>query len=434
MKKNLYFCFILAYFMAVGCGSDETLELSTDRFESVSFERATYAVTIESDVTWTATSNQSWCMLSKQTGNSGETITLTVEHNRTGSSREAIVTITGKKRTEKIQLTQAAFGGDASKYTFNLPVVFQVLYQDKSDALQYVDSNKLNQILEQVNAMYADASVSTNMNINFVLAATDPQGRIMEHPGINYMQWPDSYPIDCDDFMHNDSGSYTQYIWDPNQFINIVVYNFKEENRSILGISQLPYCVKGEHELEGLLGLDFSQVYFSELMFPYCVSINSLYINLLPSSSVDNDDMSITLAHELGHYLGLLHTFSETESGDLSDQCYDSDYCADTPSYNREVYVTWASKLWEAGERDFRKLATRINCFTDETFVGDNIMDYDICYSNRFTPQQRLRTRHVLQYSPLMPGLQQDSGTTRSVSDTPIDLPIRTVKCRWLNR
>lgn len=45
----------------------------------------------------------------------------------------------------------------------------------------------------------------------------------------------------------------------------------------------------------------------------------------------------MTLAHELGHYLGLHHVFAEekNDKGYTSiDDCQDTDYCEDTPSYN----------------------------------------------------------------------------------------------------
>ena len=49
-------------------------------------------------------------------------------------------------------------------------------------------------------------------------------------------------------------------------------------------------------------------------------------------------DISVTIAHEMGHYLGLHHCFTENENGDMGDSCADTDFCEDTPSYNRIEY------------------------------------------------------------------------------------------------
>ena len=63
-----------------------------------------------------------------------------------------------------------------------------------------------------------------------------------------------------------------------------------------------------------------------------------------------------------------------------------------------------------------------------QTFTSTNIMDYSVSYSDRFTNDQRSRIRHVLTYSPLIPGPKQGQTQTRSVVEGPIDLPIRTAR------
>ena len=55
-------------------------------------------------------------------------------------------------------------------------------------------------------------------------------------------------------------------------------------------------------------------------------------------------------------------------------------------------------------------------------------MDYAFTYANEFTPDQRTRIRHVLMYSPLIPGHKKGQSGTRSVIEGPLDLPIRTAK------
>ena len=84
------------------------------------------------------------------------------------------------------------------------------------------------------------------------------------------------------------------------------------------------------------------------ISFPLSVSINAKYINTLSarytSSSKEKtfrgykeEDVVVTLAHELGHYLGLFHVFAEDRNNGVIDSCVDSDYCQDTPSYNKKA-------------------------------------------------------------------------------------------------
>ena len=77
----------------------------------------------------------------------------------------------------------------------------------------------------------------------------------------------------------------------------------------------------------------------------------------------------------------------------------------------------------------FANLVNRENCLTGESFVSHNIMDYAISHSDQFTPEQRARIRHVLLYSPLIPGLKAvQEADTRSAPDGLMELPIRTAK------
>ncbi|MFK2769547.1 M43 family zinc metalloprotease [Bacteroides fragilis] len=157
---------------------------------------------------------------------------------------------------------------------------------------------------------------------------------------------------------------------------------------------------------------------------------NSLFINdQSTSTQYSTADITVTLAHELGHYLGLHHAFSENDEG-IYDGCFDSDYCDDTPTYNKVEYdadYAYTAKN-DPANFTFDYLVKRKNCKTNQTFTSTNIMDYSVSYSDRFTNDQRSRIRHVLTYSPLIPGPKQGQTQTRSVVEGPIDLPIRTAR------
>lgn len=78
-------------------------------------------------------------------------------------------------------------------------------------------------------------------------------------------------------------------------------------------------------------------------------------------------------------------------------------------------------------EENFKKAFQR-TCCDNSTFEAHNIMDYAYCYSDEFTAEQRMRVRHVLKYSPLIPSPKKGRTANTRVAEGTIDLPI-TVMC-----
>ena len=336
-------------------------------------------------------------------------------------------------------------------YVYTLPVIFHVLYIDPNDATQYVSATRLKDILNNVNDLYAGNvyGPSEAVNVKFTLATHDENGRRLETPGVEYVQWKEEYPIDVNALMTDNKRRYTRYIWDPNSYINVMVYHFKKNeniNGSLLGISHMPYTVKGDHALAGLDTVTVAQIDKNALQYAYCLSINSRYINS-ESSRYTTDrgrssyqyqptDINVTLAHELGHYLGLHHVFAENRSKQTltyANACFDSDYCHDTPSYNRVAYEADIAKYLAAhpdpNSISFEQLIRRTQC-NGTFFNAENLMDYAICSSFRFTKEQKKRIRNVLLYSPLIPGIKLNRkpiGRSETV-DKPLNLPIRYVR------
>jgi len=336
-------------------------------------------------------------------------------------------------------------------YTYTLPVIFHVLYSDKTDATQYVDASRFGELITYVNEIYAGNvyGESENMKVKFELAKFDESQNKLSTPGVEYIQWSGEFPIDEDAFMSENTGKYSGYIWDPNEYINVMVYNFKtdaEQNGTTLGISHMPYTIEGDSALAGLDTVRVSTISKTALKYPYCVSINSLFINHQSSRYTLSDkgrngyqytstDVVVTLAHELGHYLGLYHIFAEAlgENGyEYADSCFESDYCDDTPSYNRVEYENYMEYYLDQhiddADFDIGELLKRTNC-DGEYFYSANILDYSIGYGYKISTDQKRRMRSVLYNSPLIPGPKVRTATTRSVIEKPADLPIRVVKC-----
>ncbi len=348
-------------------------------------------------------------------------------------------------------------------YVYHLPVIFHVFYNDKNNPSQYITQNRLKELVGNVNELYeglvytqnTDTTASQNIHIQFELAAQDENGKTLSTPGVEYIHL-EADSIDCEQFMKDKS--YVQYVWNPNDYINVMVYTFKQpdSNSTILGISNMPYQVKGYPEIEGLED-GKSYPLNKPSKFPYCVSLNAIYVDQkyegtrYTTDKYKNNytyttaDPNATLAHELGHYLGLLHAFTELDKDNTHqepvDSCKDTDYCTDTPSYNRPKYLSWLKEFREKAQKEnpdtaltLTQMAVRTNN-KEEEWLADNFMDYSVCFNTRFTPEQANRMRQVLYYSPLIPGPKKARPTTRTWAETPAeepDLPIVLAKERTI--
>lgn len=348
-------------------------------------------------------------------------------------------------------------------YDYHLPVIFHVFYKDSKNPKQYISSTRLKELLSNVNELYQgnvynislDTIESENIHVLFELAEKDANGKKLSTPGVEYIKiYEDS--IDCEDFMN--SKTYAKYSWNQNDYINVIVYSFKNTDHTsvTLGISNIPYKVAGYPDIEGLTN---SKNYPLNKpgSFPYCVSLNAIYVDKKYEGTryttdkhqqnyqYNTADPNATLAHELGHYLGLFHTFSEKagkkDKSEAADDDDDSDYCEDTPSYNRIAYGKWLTQYMEEARKinkdttfTVKQLAKRTNTKGKE-WQADNLMDYSICYSMRFTPDQAYRMRQVLYYSPLIPGPKKARTSTRAWNEIPeeeFDLPNILAKGRTI--
>jgi zinc-dependent metalloproteinase lipoprotein len=330
-------------------------------------------------------------------------------------------------------------------YVYQLPVIFHVFYKDKNDTTQYIPASLLTRIINNVNEIYQGNvyGESENINVKFHMAITDENKHKLATPGVEYIQYTGTLPIDCETFMKDKNN--VQYLWEPNDYINIMLYPFKagSDGTVTLGISHMPYALEGDTTLAGLTTVPQSNITKRNLSYPHCSSINSLYVYDESSRyylsdkgksgySYNSTDINVTIAHELGHYLGLLHMFTEhsTSGGfEPADSCGDTDYCKDTPSYNKveyDTYLTDYMKTTTKDKFDLYDLLRRTNC-DGQKFYSANIMDYAVSFSYKLSADQKSRIRNVLYSCPLIPGPKKS--TTRAIAkDGIMDLPVRTIK------
>lgn len=436
-----YILILLISILFISCGKDSVpaVEISQTDFRNISYEETSVNVELRTALEWTATSLVDWCRVSQGSGTGSTTLSLHLDGN-VNKERSGVVTIWTREEIIKISIQQSALPA-GQEYHYKVPVIFHVLYKNQNDRKQYIPQTRLADILENINAyykgetLYKGGDAGVDMNLEFVLAETDEEGNALSAPGVEYVKL-DNMPLDCEAFMSAKKN--TELLWDPNRYVNVMLYNFAEVdggNSIILGISHLPLSTSGSNYLEGLPAVEYSYLTKENLPYPKCVSINSLYAyeETANDGRYNSYDVNVTLAHELGHYLGLHHAFDENDDSSLSTQCVNSDYCDDTPSYNRTAYLMnlramLSEVAQNGGKVSMAEAVKRENCKTGEAFSSYNLMDYEISYSDRFTNDQRKRIRHVLTYSPLTPGPKKSKADTRSAINGPLDLPMIIVK------
>jgi len=429
MKSRWSIALAVLAVLLTGCKSDEETGSITVPDGQKSFawnsDVREQSIQLTGSGHWTAESNVYWCAPVKSSGNDAFSLPVWISPNITGEARSGEISIKSGGTTHTVKVSQPAFTGSLDSYVYHLPVVFHVLYNDASNDTLNVKQSRLADILSDVNKLYA----ANDMNIVFELAKYDKEGEPLEEPGVIRHE-VDFAEYDASEFLdsnNKDNNQYADYALNLKKYVNVYLFRFKQPNSEsmTMGITTLP-VVPTEHPLDSITATDAVNDY-AYLTSPWGVCINNAVIfETQEDKSYNPRYIVATLAHELGHFLGLLHTFSD-------DECNHDDACSDTHISDYENYVEQVTALLEQYRKEGRKtikmdeVARRVDCKTDEEFVADNILDYTYTKNEKFTPQQFARTRHILQYGPLTPGpklvLYNTTGkVTRATGHLPVQL------------
>ncbi|AUP77788.1 M43 family zinc metalloprotease [Flavivirga eckloniae] len=251
---------------------------------------------------------------------------------------------------------------------FYLPVVVHIIHNGKQIGEgSNLSIERIERQIEILNEDYRKKEGTRGYNnhpdggdakIEFVLAKRDPEGNPFN--GINRI---DSTKVTVPPLGYNQN-HYAQYAyWDPKDYINIWTTPLPESFEcQALGLATLPET--------GLPGREHSS-------FPQPGDAEGILINWMHFGESDiacYARFGRTLTHEMGHYLGVLHTWG---FGD----CENNDYCNDTPAVDKPVY----NKVFMACEGE----PAMINNYM--TWAHDKTM-------NMFTNDQIARMHYVLKH------------------------------------
>ena len=272
-----------------------------------------------------------------------------------------------------------------------IPVIFHIIHEpgEAPGSGFNISQASVNANIEQLNTDFANLSGSTwpqaaDAHISFCPVTVDMNGNPLAEPGIERIDrvaagFTDfrTFTVNMDLIQYVDDNVKPVTYWDPNKVLNIwVLPTF--QTGGLGGYATYPDLFP----LYGMPGTENPE---------QCgVVVNSGFVGGF-SAPGNGDSRFIygrNTAHEIAHYLGLIHLW-----GERSD-CTGTDYCEDTPPC-RTSYVSAAPGCSQgpAGER----------CGTHPRMVN-NYLEYshDLC-RNTFTQDQVERMQIVMQYAPNRP-------------------------------
>lgn len=243
-----------------------------------------------------------------------------------------------------------------------------------------------NKVQTQVDALNRDF----NSKIKFCLADLDPSDQPMQYAGLDIV----TYPIHEYGGLNYIPGADIEEdlkpktIWNRNQYLNIWVVPGIDTSLFGMKLGYANFPVNSQ--LDGLNpngAWTIDQEYFSTEQNDGVVIHSGVFGNedefdIHGLNLFSGYEFGKVTTHEVGHWLGLFHTFQGTElSNACSLQDHEGDYCIDTPKTASPTGGCPTNHPQQCGQ------VTQI----------ENYMDYtnDYC-KNRFTEKQTLRMKTTL--------------------------------------
>ena len=204
------------------------------------------------------------------------------------------------------------------------------------------------------------SNLAADVQIQFCLAATDENGN--PTTGVTRTSTTKSTfdpDTEANDMKRNNTGGKDG--WDPEEYLNIWVCNLavSPSGGMTLGYSYLPGSVAWQMWKDGLV-VDFQ------------------FFGTVGAASGGGNDGSTT-THEIGHYLGLMHTFCESADNNGNPICCDNDdnnwggYVDDTPA-SKDIY--WGSVNSSTNNNTCNDLSYSNSFNTNVLDMDENFMAY----------------------------------------------------------
>ncbi len=239
-----------------------------------------------------------------------------------------------------------------------IPVVFHLIGDDVFSIINMgVLLNQINVLNNVYRRKLATTGYGTGVDVEveFCLAKKDPEGNNSN----GYVFVNGSYP----DFVAGSNSMKLLSNWPSDKYLNVwIVSNITNPVGTIIGYSTFPWEFSVSPEFDGIV----------------------LHKNYVYSFS-DPQVQGKNLAHEVGHWLGIKHPFTDDNS------CGDNDECLDTPDANGQYYTGYIGPCLPLppGDSLFCPIASR---------QIENYMEYtsETC-KNKFTACQKTKMRNYLE-------------------------------------
>ena len=205
-----------------------------------------------------------------------------------------------------------------------IPVVVHVIHN--GDAYGVNENITDEQVQSQITVMNQDYRkmtgtpgfnsnpIGADIQIEFILAKVDPNGNPTN--GINRVNLCQAYW----EMSTINSTVKPSTIWNPTQYMNMWSVNFGGTAADLLGYAQFPSNGTTTANTDGVVA---GYNYFGS---------SSIY----PAGNLDATyNKGRTMTHEVGHFLGLYHTF---QGGCSAEDSTAGDLCADTPAVANANY------------------------------------------------------------------------------------------------